>query len=131
MDYGHPIWSGGFNTGAAPAHPIELRARKPCMLPLVGLAADWWVPSLGYTQPADRILGNQGIDATAAAGRHPGAICRILHSSADLPVELFTWPTVERGMETYVMESLEEVDALRWFGSDVVPLVREAVVAPR
>jgi hypothetical protein len=66
-----------------------------------------------------------------AAGRDPGAIRRILSGGGDLPGELFTSWTVERGMDTYVMRSLEEVDALRWFGSHVVPMVREAVVAPR
>ena len=102
------------------------------MLSPVGLAADCWVPSLGYVQPVDRLVGNQRIDAAAAAaGRDPSAICRVLKGSADLPVELFTSLTVERGLDTHVIGSLEEVDALHWFGSDIVPLVREAVVGPR
>jgi hypothetical protein len=132
MDYGHPVQSGVFNTGPAPGRPIGLGAHKPRMLSLIRLAADCWVPSLGYARPADRLVGNQRIDAAAvAAGRDPSAIRRVLKGSADIPVELFTSPTVERGIHTYVIGSLEEVDALRWLGSDVVPVVREAVVAAR
>ena len=132
MDYGHPVRSGVLNTGPAPARPIRLGAHKPRMLSLVGLAADCWVPSLGYSQPADPLVGNQRIAASAvAAGRDPSALRRVLKGSANLPVELFRSPTVERGMDTYGIGSLEEVDALRLFGSDVVPVVREAVVAPR
>jgi hypothetical protein len=103
MDYGHPVWSGAFNTGPAPAHPIGLGAHKPRTLSLVGLAA----------------------------GRGPSAIFPVLKGSAHLPVELFTPLTVEGRMDTHVIGSLEEADALCWFGSDVVAAVREAVVAPR
>jgi hypothetical protein len=46
-------------------------------------------------------------------------------------VELFTSLTVERGMDTYIIGGLEEADALRWFASDVIPAVREAVAKAR
>jgi len=51
----------GVHTGPAPAHPIGiwLGAYKPRMLSLVGRAADGWVPSLGYVQPADLLEGNR------------------------------------------------------------------------
>ena len=102
------------------------------MLSLVGREADGWVPSLGYAQPADLLEGNRRIDeAAVAAGRDPKAIRRILNTGADVPVELFTSLTVEHGMDTYVIGGLEEPDALRWFSSDVIPAVREAVAKAR
>jgi len=124
----------GLNTGPVPSHPIGIwiGAYKPRMLALVGRAADGWVPSLGYAQPADLLEGNRRIDeAAVAAGRDPKAIRRILNTGADVPVELFTSLTVEHGMDTYVIGGLEEPDALRWFSSDVIPAVREAVAKAR
>lgn len=124
----------GVNSGPAPAHPIGiwLGAYRPRMLSMVGRVADGWVPSLGYVQPADLLEGNKRIDdAAIAAGRDPKAIRRVLNAGADVPVELFTSLTVERGIDTYVIGGLEEADALRWFVSDVIPAVREAVAAAR
>jgi alkanesulfonate monooxygenase SsuD/methylene tetrahydromethanopterin reductase-like flavin-dependent oxidoreductase (luciferase family) len=124
----------GVHTGPAPAHPIGiwLGAYKPRMLALVGRAADGWVPSLGYVQPAALLEGNRRIDeAAAAAGRDPRSIRRILNAGADVPVELFTSLTVEHGMDTYVIGGLEDPEALRWFASEVAPAVREAVATSR
>jgi alkanesulfonate monooxygenase SsuD/methylene tetrahydromethanopterin reductase-like flavin-dependent oxidoreductase (luciferase family) len=124
----------GVHTGPTPAHPIGiwLGAYKPRMLSLVGRAADGWVPSLGYVQPASLLEGNKRIDeAAVAAGRAPNAIRRVLNAAADVSVELFTSLTVEHGMDTYVIGGLEEPDALRWFASEVVPAVREAVAKAR
>ena len=124
----------GVHTGPAPAHPIGIwvGAYKPRMLSVVGRAADGWVPSLGYVQPADLIEGNRRIDeAAAAAGRDPRSIRRILNAGADVPVELFTSLTVEHGMDTYVIGGLEDPEALRWFATDVIPAVREAVAKAR
>jgi alkanesulfonate monooxygenase SsuD/methylene tetrahydromethanopterin reductase-like flavin-dependent oxidoreductase (luciferase family) len=124
----------GVHTGPAPAHPIGiwLGAYKPRMLALVGRAADGWVPSLGYVQPADLLEGNQRIDeAAAAAGRDPRSIRRILNAGADVPVEQFTSLALDHGMDTFVIGGIEDPDALRWFASDVVPAVREAVAKAR
>ncbi len=124
----------GVQTGPKPPHPIGiwLGAYKPRMLSLVGRAADGWVPSLGYVQPADLLEGNQRIDeAAAAAGRDPGAIRRLLNAGADVSVEMFTSLTVEHGMDTYVIGGIEDPEALRWFASDVIPAVREAVARAR
>jgi alkanesulfonate monooxygenase SsuD/methylene tetrahydromethanopterin reductase-like flavin-dependent oxidoreductase (luciferase family) len=124
----------GVHTGPAPAHPIGIwiGAYKPRMLSLVGRAADGWVPSLGYVQPADLLEGNRRIDeAAAAAGRDPRSIRRILNAGADVPVELFTSLTVEHGMDTYVIGGIEDPEALRWFATDVIPAVREAVAKAR
>ncbi len=124
----------GAQTGPKPVHPIGiwLGAYKPRMLSLIGRAADGWVPSFGYVQPADLLEGNRRIDeAAAAAGRDPRSIRRILNAGADVPVELFTSLTVEVGMDTFVIGGVEDPEALRWFASDVVPAVREAVAKAR
>lgn len=124
----------GVQTGPKPLHPIGiwLGAYRPRMLSLVGRAADGWVPSLGYAQPADLLEGNRRIDeAAAAAGRDPRSIRRILNAGADVPADLFTSLTVEHGMDTYVIGGLEDPDALRWFAGDIVPSVREAVARAR
>jgi alkanesulfonate monooxygenase SsuD/methylene tetrahydromethanopterin reductase-like flavin-dependent oxidoreductase (luciferase family) len=124
----------GVHTGPAPAHPIGiwLGAYKPRMLSLIGRAADGWVPSLGYVQPTDLLEGNRRIDEAAAGpGRDPLSIRRILNAGADVPVEMFTSLTVEQGMDTYVIGGMEDPEALRWFASEVVPAVREAVAKAR
>ncbi len=124
----------GVNTGPKPAHPIGiwLGAYKPRMLSVVGRMADGWVPSLGYVQPADLLEGNRRIDeAATAAGRDPRSIRRILNAGAEVPVEQFASFSLEYGMDTYVVWGVEDADALRWFASDVVPAVREAVAKGR
>jgi alkanesulfonate monooxygenase SsuD/methylene tetrahydromethanopterin reductase-like flavin-dependent oxidoreductase (luciferase family) len=124
----------GVQTGPKPLHPIGiwLGAYRPRMLALIGRAADGWVPSLGYVQPADLLEGNRRIDeAAAAAGRNPRAIRRLLNVGADVPVEMLTSLTVEDGMDTYVIGGIEDPEALRWFATDVVPAVREAVAKAR
>jgi len=124
----------GVHTGPVPAHSIGiwLGAYKPRMLSLVGRLADGWVPSLGYFQPADLLEANKRIDdAAAAAGRDPRAIRRILNAGADVPVEQFVSLTLEQGMDTFVIGGIEDPEALRWFASDVVPAVREAVAKAR
>jgi len=124
----------GAHSGPVPAHSIGLwlGAYKPRMLSLVGRAADGWLPSLGHVQPADLLEGNGRIDeAAAAAGRDPRAIRRLLNAGADVSVEAFTSLTVEHGMDTYVIGGIEDPEALRWFASDVIPAVREAVARAR
>jgi alkanesulfonate monooxygenase SsuD/methylene tetrahydromethanopterin reductase-like flavin-dependent oxidoreductase (luciferase family) len=124
----------GVHTGPAPAHPIGiwLGAYKPRMLSLVGRLADGWVPSFGYVQPADLLDGNRRIDeAAGAAGRDPGSIRRVLNAGADVPVDLLTSLTLEQGMDTYVVGGIEDPEALRWYASDVIPAVREAVAKAR
>jgi hypothetical protein len=44
---------------------------------------------------------------------------------------MFTSLTVEQGMDTYVIGGIEDPEALRWFATDVVPAVREAVARAR
>ena len=90
------------------------------------------MPSLGYFQPKDLLEGNQRIDeAATAAGRDPHSIRRILNAGGDISVEQFTSLTVEHGMDTYVIGGIEDPEALRWFASDIMPAVREAVAKAR
>ena len=124
----------GAQTGPKPVHPVGIwvGGYKPRMLSLVGRAGDGWVPSLGYFQPKDLHEGNRRIDdAAAAAGRDPRTIRRILNAAGDISVDMFTSLTVEHGMDTYVIGGIEDPEALRWFASDVVPAVREAVAKAR
>jgi alkanesulfonate monooxygenase SsuD/methylene tetrahydromethanopterin reductase-like flavin-dependent oxidoreductase (luciferase family) len=124
----------GAQTGPKPVHPVGIwvGGYKPRMLSLVGRAGDGWVPSLGYFQPKDLREGNRRIDdAAAAAGRDPRTIRRILNAGGDISVDMFTSLTVEHGMDTYVIGGIEDPEALRWFASDVVPAVREAVAKAR
>jgi alkanesulfonate monooxygenase SsuD/methylene tetrahydromethanopterin reductase-like flavin-dependent oxidoreductase (luciferase family) len=124
----------GVHTGPVPSHPIGiwLGAYKPRMLSLVGRLADGWVPSFGYVQPADLLEGNRRIDeAAAAAGRDPHSIRRVLNAGADVPVEQLASLTLEHGMDTYVVGGIEDPEAMRWFASDVIPAVHEAVAKAR
>src|SRR5450759_2429297 len=124
----------GVHAGPAPAQPIGiwLGAYKPRLLSLVGRAADGWVPSLGYVQPADLLEGNRRIDeAAAAAGRDPRSIRRVLNAGADVSREQLTSLRVENGMDTFVIGGMEDPEALCWFASEVVPAVREAVAKAR
>jgi alkanesulfonate monooxygenase SsuD/methylene tetrahydromethanopterin reductase-like flavin-dependent oxidoreductase (luciferase family) len=124
----------GVQTGPKPLHPIGiwLGAYRPRMLALIGRAADGWVPSLGYVQPADLLEGNRRIDEAATeAGRDPRSIRRLLNVGADVPVEMLTSLTVEDGMDTYVIGGIEDPEALRWFAKDVIPAVRAAIAEAR
>src|SRR5579859_633120 len=121
----------GAQSGPVPAHDIGIwiGAYKPRMLSLIGRAADGWVPSLGYAQPADLAEGNKRIDESATvAGRDPKSIRRVLNAgfqTADVLVSL----TVEFGFDTYLIS--EEPDAMREFASEVAPRVREQVESRR
>jgi hypothetical protein len=54
-----------------------------------------------------------------------------IDAGADVPTVQFTSLTIEHGMDTYVIGGLEDPEALRWFASDIVPAVREAVARAR
>ena len=120
----------GVQTGPPPAHPVGiwLGAYRPRMLSIVGRLADGWVPSLGYVQAPELREGSRRIDeAAVAAGRDPAAIRRVLNVGADIPAEQLETLAVEQGMDSFVVGGLEDPDALRWFATEVIPEVREAV----
>jgi alkanesulfonate monooxygenase SsuD/methylene tetrahydromethanopterin reductase-like flavin-dependent oxidoreductase (luciferase family) len=138
------VWSGGrglrfdgrfyqlagLNAGPPPAHPIGiwLGAYKPRMLALTGRAADGWVPSLGPLKPEDMREANARIDdAARAAGRDPSAIRRVLNVGGDLTAEDYATLVLEHGFDTFITSP----DAGDGFIDEVVPMVRELVVARR
>lgn len=121
----------GAHSGPLPVHQmgVWVGAYKPRMLSLIGRAADGWVPSLGYLQPADLAEGNGRIDVAAtAAGRDPKSIRRVLNAGYQ-PHDLFTSLTLDFGMDTFLIS--EDPAAMRQFASEVAPRVREQVESQR
>jgi alkanesulfonate monooxygenase SsuD/methylene tetrahydromethanopterin reductase-like flavin-dependent oxidoreductase (luciferase family) len=118
--------------GPAPRHAIEiwLGAYKPRMLSLVGRKADGWLPSLPYLEPGDLAAGNRAIDdATAAAGRDPRDIRRLLNTGP-LPVDELARLAVEDGIDTFILIGDEEAP-IRTLAQEVAPAVREQVASHR
>jgi alkanesulfonate monooxygenase SsuD/methylene tetrahydromethanopterin reductase-like flavin-dependent oxidoreductase (luciferase family) len=121
----------GAHSGPVPAHQIGIwiGAYKPRMLSLIGRAADGWVPSLGYMQPADLAEGNKRIDdAATAAGRDPKSIRRVLNAGFQ-PTDVFTALALDFGMDTFLIS--EDPAAMRKFASEVAPKVRDQVESQR
>jgi alkanesulfonate monooxygenase SsuD/methylene tetrahydromethanopterin reductase-like flavin-dependent oxidoreductase (luciferase family) len=133
----------GAKRGPQPAHDISiwLGALKPRMLRLIGRKADGWLPSLSYMNDGDLQRGNRIIDAAAeAAGREPREIRRLLNVGlgADgvtdgrpehwvhnlLPLAL------EDGVSVFILAS-DEPGAIRAWGTEVAPALREAVASER
>ncbi|MEW9547296.1 LLM class flavin-dependent oxidoreductase [Nonomuraea sp. NPDC050783] len=138
----------GAKRGPAPAHDIGiwLGAYKPRMLRLVGAKADGWLPSLSYLESLDQLdAGNAVIDEAArAAGREPAAVRRMLNvagrfgAPGDQPLsgtpeqwaERLAAISLRHGVSTYILMS-DDPEALRTFGRQVAPAVRELVAAGR
>ncbi len=137
----------GAKRGPAPAHPIPLwiGAYKPRMLRLTGRSGDGWLPSLPYLKPGDLAAGNATIDEAAiAAGRDPREIRRLLNiggsfaarnggflvgPSAQWVEELLPY-ALNEGVATFILLG-DDPDAIRIFGEEVVPALREAVARER
>ncbi|MBB2924316.1 LLM class flavin-dependent oxidoreductase [Cellulomonas cellasea] len=138
----------GAKRGPAPAHPMEiwLGAYKPRMLALTGEKADGWLPSLSYLgSPQDLVDANARIDdAALAAGRRPADVRRLLNvsgtftdrSSGLLQGPVTQWVeqlgelVLEHGFSAFVLAGDDE-RALRLFGGEVGPALREIVAAHR
>ncbi|MGW6130906.1 LLM class flavin-dependent oxidoreductase [Cellulomonas sp. NPDC055163] len=138
----------GAKRGPAPAHPMEiwLGAYKPRMLALTGQKADGWLPSLSYLgSPQDMAGANARIDdAALAAGRRPADVRRLLNisgtftdrSAGPLQGPVTQWVeelgelVVEHGFSTFILAGDDE-RALRLFGGEVGPALRELVAAHR
>lgn len=125
----------GAKRGPAPAHdvPIWVGAYKPRMLRLVGRLADGVLPSLDYLGGAE-VLGsmNEVIDdAAAGAGRDPGAVRRLLNiGTGDPSAERLAALAIEHGVSAFILGS-DDPQAIRRFGQEVAPAVRELVDAER
>ncbi|PZG22767.1 LLM class flavin-dependent oxidoreductase [Nonomuraea aridisoli] len=138
----------GAKRGPAPAHDIGiwLGAYKPRMLRLVGSKADGWLPSLSYMESLDAITEANAIidEAAAGAGREPAAVRRLLNVSGRFGAagdRLLSGPpeqwaeqlavlTLEYGFSAYIMMG-DDPAAIRTFGGEVAPLVRELVAKER
>ncbi|TDC22539.1 LLM class flavin-dependent oxidoreductase [Streptomyces sp. 8K308] len=130
----------GAKRGPAPAHDIGIwvGALGPRMLRLIGEQADGWLPSVFYLKDGDLERGNRLIDeAAAAAGRDPRAIRRLLNIGGGFPqgapeqwAEQLLPLVVESGVSTFILAS-DEPDAIRRFGEEVAPRLRELVERER
>lgn len=132
----------GAERGPAPAHDIGIwvGAYKPRMLQLIGRAADGWLPSLyglkgGLTELADH---NAIIDkAAAAAGRDPGAVRRVVNIRREFTesgyaqwAEKLARLALDHGVSGFILMGDDPL-AIRRFGEEVAPAVRELVAAER
>lgn len=123
----------GAKRGPAPSHEIGvwLGAEKPRMLRLIGRRADGWLPSLPRLQPGDLAAGNAVIDEAAEqAGRPPGAVRRLLNIGPGMAAEELAELALTEGISAFIMAG-DDPSALRRFGSEVAPAVRELVTAER
>jgi alkanesulfonate monooxygenase SsuD/methylene tetrahydromethanopterin reductase-like flavin-dependent oxidoreductase (luciferase family) len=136
----------GAKAGPAPAHDVAiwLGAYGPRMLRLTGRLADGWLPSQGYLPPERLAEANRIVDDAAAdAGRDPAAVRRLYNvsgtfgrggglvqgSPADWAEQLAEL-TLGEGLSAYVLAA-DDPDAVRRFGAEVAPQVRELVEAER
>ncbi|WP_425955169.1 LLM class flavin-dependent oxidoreductase [Xylanimonas sp. McL0601] len=128
----------GAKRGPAPAHdiPVWVGAYGPRMLRLLAQKADGWLPSLPRLEPGYLARANAVIDEAAlAAGREPAAIRRVLNLGAP-PAATAEWVdqlvrlALEDGAGTFIATG-DDPDAIRRFGQEVAPAVREAVAAER
>ena len=122
----------GARMGPPPAHAPELwiGAYKPRMLRLTGAHGDGWLPSAGYLDLGDVPEMNARIDAAASeAGRRPEDVRRMLNLPGDLlddaPAERLTELHRSHGMSVFFLP-VASADAVRRFGEEVAPAVREA-----
>ncbi len=139
----------GMRTGPHPVHEIGIwvGAGGPRMLGLVGQLADGWVPSMGWATPDRLPAMHERIDEAAErAGRERREIKRIYNLSGTIGpegegllegpaskwVEQLTRFALELGMDTFIHWPSEDRERqVELFASEVVPAVREAVVAER
>ncbi len=142
----------GLHPGPQPAHPVEiwLGAYKPRMLRLTGRYADGWLPSMGYADPEVLAGMNEVFDAAARdADRDPASVRRLynvngrfsrarggsgLSGTPEEWAEQLAELAVVEGMSTFILGT-DDVDAVRLFGEEVAPRVRDLVdiarAAPR
>jgi alkanesulfonate monooxygenase SsuD/methylene tetrahydromethanopterin reductase-like flavin-dependent oxidoreductase (luciferase family) len=139
----------GMRTGPHPVHEIGIwvGAGGPRMLGLIGQLADGWVPSMGWATPDRLPAMHERIDEAAErAGRERREIKCIYNLSGTIGpegegllegpaskwVEQLTRFALELGMDTFIHWPSEDRERqVELFASEVVPAVREAVVAER
>lgn len=138
----------GAKRGPAPAHDIGIwvGAYKPRMLRLVGRAADGWLPSLAYLPGGVKdLLGLNAVidEAAVEAGREPGDVRRLLNISGEFTrsatgflvgppahwAEGLAELARDHGISAFIMTG-DDPEAIRIFGEEVAPAVREWVAGP-
>jgi Luciferase-like monooxygenase len=145
MDYGRPVKFGVFITPDAtrPEHQLELAALADDLaFDLIGVQdhpyqrrfVDTWTLLTAMAMRTKKIhvfpdVANLPLRPPAILAKAAASLD--LNAGADVPVEMFTSLTVEHGMDTYVIGGMDDPEALRWFASEVVPAVREAVAKAR
>jgi alkanesulfonate monooxygenase SsuD/methylene tetrahydromethanopterin reductase-like flavin-dependent oxidoreductase (luciferase family)/hemerythrin-like domain-containing protein len=132
----------GAKRGPAPAHGIGIwvGALKPRMLQLIGRSADGWLPSLhGLKGGLAELDDDNAIidEAAVAAGRDPGAVRRVLNIRRELSesgsaqwADELTSLALDHGVSGFILMS-DAPAAIRRFGEEVAPAVRELVAAER
>ena len=137
----------GAHSGPVPAHPIGiwLGVTGPQALKLAGRVADGWVPSFRGDVSKIADMTRRLDDAAVLAGRDPASIRRILNVSGAITdgasngmlqgpvnqwVEELTGLATTYGFDTFIFWG-EGESQLSKFAQEVVPAVRELVVAER
>jgi hypothetical protein len=137
----------GAKRGPVPAHdiPLWIGAAKPRMLGLTGRKGDGWLPSLMWMKPENMADANAIIDEAATdAGRNPAEIRRLLNIGGTFAtsrggllsgppqqwVEELTTIALEHGFSTYILAT-DDPTAMQIFAQEVVPALRDAVLAER
>jgi len=137
----------GAHSGPVPAHPIGiwLGIYGPQALKLAGRVADGWVPSFRGDVSRIADMTRRLDDAAVFAGRDPASIRRILnvngaitdgasngmlHGPVNQWVEELTDLATTYGFDTFIFWG-EGEGQLRKFAEEVVPAVREQIVAER
>jgi alkanesulfonate monooxygenase SsuD/methylene tetrahydromethanopterin reductase-like flavin-dependent oxidoreductase (luciferase family)/hemerythrin-like domain-containing protein len=141
----------GAKRGPAPAHDmgIWVGGLRPRMLRLIGRAADGWLPSLyGLPGGLDELDDDNAIidEAAAAAGRDPGAVRRLVNITGQFTARgsgLLVGPpaqwaedlaglALDHGVSGFILIGGDgDPSAIRRFGEEVAPAVRELVAAGR
>lgn len=134
--------------GPFPVHGIKIwnGAYQPRMLRLTGRISDGWLPSSPYLPPQALAVGNGIIDEAAAqAGRSPADVRRMYNIAGDFDqvgdgflrgpakvwIEQLADLALTEGMSMFFLYLPQTPDQVRWFATEVVPGVREAVAAER
>ncbi|GAA1179218.1 hypothetical protein GCM10009584_21230 [Ornithinimicrobium humiphilum] len=138
----------GLHSGPAPAGEpaIWIGAYGPRMQRVTGRLADGWLPSMGYLPPERLAEANARIDEAARkAGRAPQDVVRLynvhgtfgpasgrggLHGTPADWAEQLAGLALGEGMSTFILAT-DDARAVRVFGEEVGPMVRDLVSAGR
>jgi alkanesulfonate monooxygenase SsuD/methylene tetrahydromethanopterin reductase-like flavin-dependent oxidoreductase (luciferase family) len=138
----------GAAPGPRPSRDISvwLGAYQPRMLKLVGRCGDVWIPSSPFLRPQQLSAANTIIDeAAVAAGRASASVRRAYNIAGDFGtvgddflqgpptrwVEQLTSLALTEGVSIFILYRVESPYVIQRFAAEVVPAVREQVMAAR